>query len=133
MAKNLTQGSVGLINDLVEAAGQDQTLLQRKANTVTVTIGQVLTALAATGTYWVESGTDAPSWLPLVVFFVGQVATIIAVSQTKNGVTNSVKDKLQKELVALIDVHHEPTVEPAGADEDDALEMRAEADRLAGG
>ena len=50
MAKNLTQGSVGLINDLVESAGKDQTLLQRKANTVTVTVGQVLTALAATGT-----------------------------------------------------------------------------------
>lgn len=132
MAKNLTQGSVGLINDLVEAAGRDQTLLQRKANTVTVTIGQVLTALAATGTYWIESGSDAPSWLPIVVFLIGQLVTIIAVSQTRNGVTESVKAKLQTELLRAIDVHHEPTVEPASS-EGDVLEMRAEADRLAGG
>lgn len=132
MAKNLTQGSVGLINDLVESAGKDQTLLQRKANTVTVTIGQVLTALAATGTYWIESGTDAPSWLPIIVFLVGQIATILAVSQTRNGITESVKTRLQTELLRMIDVHHEPAIEPASG-EGDALEMRAEADRLAGG
>ena len=133
MAKNLTQGSVGLISDLVDAAGQDQTLLQRKANTVTVTIGQVLTALAATGVYWIESGSDAPSWLPIVVFLVGQLATIFAVSQTRNGVTESVKAKLQAELLRAIDVHHEPTVEASYAEEHDPGALRAEADRLAGG
>lgn len=132
MAKNLTQGSVGLINDLVESAGKDQTLLQRKANTVTVTIGQVLTALAATGTYWIESGTDAPSWLPIIVFLVGQVATILAVSQTRNGVTESVKTRLQTELLRMIDTHHEPSVDVASG-EGDVRQMRAEADRLAGG
>lgn len=132
MATNLTQSSVGLINDLVDSAARDQSLVQRKANTVTVTIGQVLTALAATGVYWIESGSDAPSWLPIVVFLVGQLATIVAVSQTKNGVTNSVKDKLQTELLAAIDTHHEPTVQTHESHYD-VEAMRSEADRLAGG
>lgn len=132
MATNITQSSVGLISDLVDSAARDQSLVQRKANTVTVTIGQVLTALAATGVYWIESGSDAPSWLPIVVFLVGQLATIVAVSQTKNGVTNSVKDKLQTELLAAIDTHHEPTVQTHESHYD-VEAMRSEADRLAGG
>lgn len=132
MATNLTQSSVGLISDLVDSAARDQSLVQRKANTVTVTIGQVLTALAATGVYWIESGSDAPSWLPIVVFLVGQLATIVAVSQTKNGVTNSVKDKLQTELLAAIDTNHEPTVQTHESHYD-VEAMRSEADRLAGG
>ena len=98
-----------------------------------MTIGQVLTALAATGTYWIESGSDAPSWLPIVVFLVGQLATIIAVSQTRNGITESVKTRLQTELLRAIDVHHEPTVEASYAEEHDPGALRAEADRLAGG
>lgn len=135
MATNHTPGSVGLLNDLVDAAGQNQTLIQRKANTVTVTIGSILSALAATGTYWIESGSDAgvaaPPWLPLVVFLVGQIITIIATSQTRNGITESVKDRLGVELTRLIDTHHEHTVEQVGTN-DDVLDLRETAKRLAG-
>lgn len=138
MATNHNPGSVGLLNDLVDAAGQNQTLVQRKANTVTVTIGSVLSALAATGTYWIEAGDTvgiaAPTWLPLVVFLVGQIITIIAVSQTRNGITESVKDRLGVELLRLIDTHHEPGVEQFGDRAEDVIEdLRETAQRLAEG
>lgn len=120
--------SVALVSDLVDLAQANQGLAQRKANTVTVAIGSVLTALAAGGTFWIESGSDAPSWLPLVVFIIGQLVTVVATSQTRNGVTDSVKDKINTELVKRIDLHHEPAVDAVeqAADDLDELRRRAE-------
>lgn len=135
MASQMPQ--TDLIRDLIEAAKAEQTTPQRKANTVTVTIGSILTGLAATGTYWLESDLGLPGWSVLVVLVIGSIGTILGTSQTTNGVTDSVAEKLELELARRIDAthYHGPEVDMIPAeDQDSAMAadiLRGHADQLA--
>lgn len=104
MASQMPQAD--LIRDLVASLKAEQTAPQRKANTVTVTIGSIVTGLLAAGTYLLESDLDLPGWSVLVVLVIGSIGTILGTSQTKNGVTDSVADKLDLELARRIDAAH---------------------------
>lgn len=117
-----------LVVGLVDALIDEQPVTRRKANTVTVAIGSALTALAAAGTYWIESGSDAPDWLPLLVLVIGQLVTVMATSRTRNGVTPSLRDDLSAELVR----HLDDPAPATGAADLDVDEVRRTADRLAG-
>jgi hypothetical protein len=137
MATN-TNG-LALISDLVEDVKGEETLFQRKANTVTSSIGVTASLILMFLTSWVESGTNIPSWLPNAVLICGLLATTYSVSKTKNGVTASVATKLQDGLAAKIDLNHihdpakdlvpdSPTSQPFAVDQ--AIELRAEANAL---
>lgn len=104
VANNMPQ--YDLITELIEEAKAHQSLPRRKANTVTVTIGSLLTGLAASGTYALESQLDLPPWIPLAVMVVGLLGTILGTSQTTNGITDSVAVKLRDELAKRIDDSH---------------------------
>lgn len=131
--------SLALISDLVEDVQQEQTLFERKANTVVAAVGAIATTILGMGAYWLESGTPIPPWLPMVIFVAGMVATTLKVSNTKNGVTASVATKLQDGLATKIDLNHihapdldvvpEPPTEQQFA-VDKALDLRAEAHAL---
>lgn len=104
MAKD-TAG-LDLIDQLVDSLKVKETRAQKKANTVTTAIGSVATFVAAGLTALIESGTELPSWFPLLVVFVGMIATTYGVSKTKNGITDSVADKLHGEIAQKIDEEH---------------------------
>lgn len=125
-----------LIRDLIAAAKAEQTTPQRKANTVTVTIGSTLTALTAAGAYLLESDLGLPGWAVLIVLVVGSLGTILGTSQTKNGITDSVADKLELELARRIDAAHYhdaalPSVPDSGGTTMAADVLRGHADQLA--
>lgn len=96
-----------LIRDLVKQVQAEEPVTRRKANTVTTVTGAVLTGLATTGTELVSSGLDLPPWFSMVVMALGLAATAFSVSKTKNGMTESVAERLELELSRLIDVNHE--------------------------
>lgn len=134
MASQMPQ--TDLIRDLIAAAKAEQTTPQRKANTVTVTIGSTLTALAAAGAYLLESDLGLPGWSVLVVLVIGSLGTILGTSQTKNGVTDSVADKLELELARRIDAahYHDAAITQAVSEGDNTIAadvLRGHADQLA--
>lgn len=107
MAINADNAGLTTIDSLVDDLEQNEPLTARKANTVTTAVGGVATLLLTFLTYWAESGTDnLPSWLPMLVVMVGMVATTYGVSQTKNGITHSVADRLHGALAVRIDDNH---------------------------
>ncbi|MCT2299735.1 hypothetical protein M3G04_02270 [Dietzia cinnamea] len=118
-----------LIRDLVQQVRAEEPATRRKANTVTTAIGTTVTGLLAAGTYLVESGTTLPDWVPLIVALLGMAATVLGVSRTKNGMTDSVADRLELELARRIDLNHDHS-DPAPA-ASDPLDLRAAADSLA--
>ena len=118
-----------LIRDLVQQVRAEEPATRRKANTVTTAIGTTVTGLLAAGTYLIESGTTVPDWVPLLVALLGMAATVLGVSRTKNGMTDSVADRLELELARRIDLNHDPS-DPAPA-ASDPLDLRAAADSLA--
>lgn len=133
------KGGLTLIDNLVEDMQQEQTLFERKANTVSAALGSIATTVLAMGAYWLESGTAIPSWFPMMIFIAGMVATVFKVSKTPNGITSSVATKLQDGLAAKIDLEHNheletevipdsPVVQQFAVDK--ALELRSEADSL---
>ena len=95
-----------LVDQLVDDLKANETRTQKKANTVTTAIGSIATFVAAGLSALVESGTDLPSWFPFVVVFVGMLATTYGVSKTKNGVTDSLANKLHDEIARKIDENH---------------------------
>lgn len=127
-----------LVDQLVDDLKSNETRAQKKANTVTTAIGSIATFLAAGLTALVESGTDLPSWFPFIVVFVGMVATTYGVSKTKNGITDSVADKLHTEIARKIDENHFHSDEdvtqiiPLVSDspEDDVYVLRRWADQI---
>lgn len=142
----VTQNStLTLIDDLVAEAKLDQTRTKEKANTVTTAIGGALTVALTAATAWLESGTNIPSWLPIVVMVLGTLMTTYGVSKTKNGITDSVADKLHNELARKIDLSHNCEMESAkvyaehghGADDRDhtghAHTLRSIADEIVDG
>uniref|UniRef100_A0AAU8GPV4 Holin n=1 Tax=Gordonia phage Petito TaxID=3158876 RepID=A0AAU8GPV4_9CAUD len=91
-----------VVNDLKD----NESRTKKKANTVTTAIGSVATFAAAGLSALVENGTSLPNWFPFLVVFVGMIATTYGVSKTKNGVTDSLADKLHDEIARRIDENH---------------------------
>ena len=94
------------IDALVTDLQEDESLFERKANTVTTAIGSTATLILTFLTYYLENGNHVPEWLPMVVVFLGMALTTYGVSQTKNGMTKSVADNLHEELAVKIDENH---------------------------
>lgn len=137
MTKNA--GSLTLIDDLVAEMQQGESTLVKKSNTVTAAIGSLITILLTGGSYWLESGTEIPSWLPGAVLILGMLATTYGVSKTKNGITDSVATRLHQELAHRIDLthYHGPESSPIQIDESPssnqgtpALTLREAADAM---
>lgn len=95
-----------VIDQVVEDLKNNEPLTKKKANTVTTAIGSIATFTAAGLSALVENGTSLPSWFPFLVVFVGMIATTYGVSKTKNGVTDSLADKLHDEISRRIDENH---------------------------
>ena len=131
MANNMPQHD--LIRELVSEAKTHQTTPRRKANTVTAAVGAVVTALAAGGTYILESDLNLDDWVPLLVMAIGLVGTVLGVSQTRNGITDSVEANLRDELARRIDEnhYHGDEVEEAPSDDLTTDVLRGHADQLA--
>lgn len=125
-----------LIRDLIEQVKAEEPATRRKANTVTAVIGTVATGIASAGAYAAQNGLDLPDWFVLVVAVAGMIATDLAISRTRNGMTDSTADRLELELARRIDLNHDhdaPALpdEPEGP-ESDPDELRAAADSLTG-
>lgn len=106
MAIDKNSPAYTLIDDLVDELVSSEKITQRKANTVTATIGFVITTLITGGTALVESGTSLPDWFPYLVGVLGMIGTILGVSKTPNGMTPSTGDKLKQGLTNRIDLNH---------------------------
>lgn len=131
MATNMPQSD--LIRELVAEAKADQTTPRRKANTVTASVGAIVTGIAASGTYLLESDLNLAEWVPMLVMVVGLVGTVLGVSQTRNGVTDSVESKLRDELARRIDDnhYHGDDMDEAASDELSIDVLRGHADQIA--
>lgn len=106
MAIDKNSPAYTLIDDLVDELVSSEKITERKANTVTAVIGSVITSLVTGGTYLVQSGTELPSWVPLLVGALGLLGTILGISKTPNGMTPSTGDKLKQGLTNRIDLNH---------------------------
>lgn len=104
----MVTGNAGLtvVDQVVQQVQENESKTKKKANTVTTAVGSVATFAAAGLAELVESGTDLPSWFPFLVVFVGMLGTTYGVSRTKNGMTQSIADKLHREIAARIDENH---------------------------
>ena len=125
-----------LLRDLVLEVKAQEPTTRQKANTVTSVIGTALTTIATVATYLLQSGLDLSPSVTVIVAIIGMVATDFAVSKTKNGVTESVADKLELELARRIDLTHDHDDQIMTASEEsststvDAAQLRAEAESL---
>ncbi|QFP94896.1 holin [Gordonia phage OhMyWard] len=95
-----------VVDQVVQQVQDNESKTKKKANTVTTAIGSVATFAAAGLAALAESGTDLPSWFPFLVVAVGMLGTTYGVSRTKNGMTQSIADKLHAEIAARIDENH---------------------------
>ena len=125
-----------LLRDLVLDVKAQEPTTRQKANTVTSVIGTALTTIATVATYLLQSGLDLSPSVTVIVAIIGMVATDFAVSKTKNGVTESIADKLELELARRIDLTHDHDDQIMTASEEsststvDATQLRAEAESL---
>lgn len=125
-----------LLRDLVLDVKAQEPTTRQKANTVTSVIGTALTTIATVATYLLQSGLDLSPSVTVIVAIIGMVATDFAVSKTKNGVTESVADKLELELARRIDLTHDHDDQIMTASEEsststvDVTQLRAEAESL---
>ena len=125
-----------LLRDLVLDVKAQEPTTRQKANTVTSVIGTALTTIATVATYLLQSGLDLSPSVTVIVAIIGMVATDFAVSKTKNGVTESIADKLELELARRIDLNHNHDDQIMAASEEsststvDAAQLRAEAESL---
>lgn len=95
-----------VVDQVVQQIQENESKTKKKANTVTTAVGSVATFAAAGLAALAESGTDLPTWFPFLVVAVGMIATTYGVSKTKNGMTQSIADKLHNEIAARIDENH---------------------------
>lgn len=125
-----------LLRDLVLDVKAQEPTTRQKANTVTSVIGTALTTIATVATYLLQSGLDLSPSVTVIVAIIGMVATDFAVSKTKNGITESVADKLELELARRIDLTHDHDDQIMTASEEsststvDVTQLRAEAESL---
>lgn len=123
-----------LLRDLVHDVQTQEPKARQKANTVTSVIGTALTAIATITTFLLQSGLALPEGAAIVVAVIGMVVTDFAVSQTKNGMTESTADKLDLELAKRIDLNHDHAADVAELEASrptDMQQLLAEAKRLA--
>lgn len=106
MAMDDNGGILTMISDLVTDTVSEQSVKERKSNTVVAVIGGVITMLISGSAYLVEHETNLPSWFPLVATLLGVMGTVLKINKTPNGVTPSVADKLQDKLVQKVDLKH---------------------------
>lgn len=104
----MATGTAGLtvVDQVVQDLQANQSKAKKKANTVTTAVGSIATFVAAGLAGLVESGTSLPTWFPYLVVVVGMLSTTYGVSKTKNGVTDSLADKLHDEIARRIDENH---------------------------
>ncbi|QGJ87992.1 holin [Gordonia phage Avazak] len=104
----MATGTAGLtvVDQVVQDLQNNESKAKKKANTVTTAIGSVATFIAAGLSALVESETSLPSWFPFLVVVVGMISTTYGVSKTKNGVTDSLADRLHDEIARRIDENH---------------------------
>ncbi|AVO25251.1 holin [Gordonia Phage Odesza] len=104
----MATGTAGLtvVDQVVQDLQNNESKTKKKANTVTTAIGSVATFVAAGLSALVENGTSLPSWFPFLVVVVGMISTTYGVSKTKNGVTDSLADRLHDEIARRIDENH---------------------------
>ncbi|QKY78682.1 holin [Gordonia phage Gill] len=104
----MATGTAGLtvVDQVVQDLQSNESKTKKKANTVTTAIGSVATFVAAGLSALVESETSLPSWFPFLVVVVGMISTTYGVSKTKNGVTDSLADRLHDEIARRIDENH---------------------------
>lgn len=106
MAMDDNGGILTMISDLVTDTVSEQSVKERKSNTVAAIIGGVITMLISGAAYLAEHETNLPSWFPLVATLLGVLGTALKINKTANGVTPSVADKLQDKLVQKVDLKH---------------------------
>ena len=104
----MATGTAGLtvVDQVVQDLQDNQSKTKKKANTVTTAIGSIATFAAAGLAALVENGTSLPNWFPFLVVAVGMISTTYGVSKTKNGVTDSLADKLHNDIARRIDENH---------------------------
>lgn len=96
--------SYGVATQLAQRIYDDQSIFREKSNTVTATIGFVITLVFTTLSYLVDADFDwLPAWLPAVVPFVGFIGTIFGVNLTKNGMTSRQIRDLEAKANEMID------------------------------
>ena len=96
--------SYSIATQLAQRIYDDQSIFREKSNTVTATIGFVITLVFTTLSYLVDAGFDwLPVWLPAVVPFVGFIGTIFGVNLTKNGMTSRQISDLEAKANEMVD------------------------------
>ncbi|WIC89904.1 holin [Gordonia phage Hydrus] len=101
-----SNAGLDVVDQVVQSVKENESKTKKKANTVTTALGSVATFVAAGLSALVESNTDLPTWFPFLVVAFGMLGTTYGVSRTKNGMTESIADKLHREIAARIDENH---------------------------
>lgn len=130
-----------LIRDLVLEIKEGEPKTKQKANTVTSAIGGAATLGVSGLAFLLENDLGLPTWLIWVLVAIGIFGTTLSVSNTTNGVTTSVADRLELELARRIDLNHnhDKVIEAVTTAGSSAVEssntdpeaLRTEASRLA--
>lgn len=93
-----------IIFQIGERVIERQPKTKRKANTVVVFAGLILTIIVSGLTWLMEYNVDwLPEFSPQVVAWAGMFLTGIKVNFTKNGVTESTLQELSNEVNNLVD------------------------------
>lgn len=100
----ISKMATDIIFQIGERVIERQPKTQRKANTVVVFAGLILTIIVSGLTWLMEYNVDwLPEFSPQVVAWAGMFLTGIKVNFTKNGVTESTLQELSDEVNNLVD------------------------------
>jgi len=92
-----------VLNQALRSIAAKQSLSKRKANTVTAAFGSALLIVAVVLTGVFAHHTNLPAYTEQIVPIILSILTVLGVSRTPNGVTDSVVDKINDELFNIID------------------------------
>lgn len=107
-----SQATFGVIDQVIDRIFEKQPKRAEKSNTLTTAIGGGITAALTFIAYVAEAGTTLPGWTPVLVSVLGILATILGVSQTRNGLTKSTIAQIKNEVQEMIDAQEGQKVTP---------------------
>lgn len=94
----------GVISQVVDELYDGQDKKREKANTWVVGIGTIIAALLAVIAYLIDANVEwLPEWVVGAAPLLAMLGTLFGVSQTKNGVTRSLRDQINGQVQDMID------------------------------
>lgn len=120
MSKTAYANDLEFINDLIAHKLDKQPAAKKFANTVTTAIGTAITILSQI----MLAPLELPDWVMWVALALTTLGTLLGVSNTKNGFSDSQITKLRQWQAEYLDKHHNLHDAADQATNDDAKHAR---------